>query len=90
MDKADSAWTDYARELGTNIARARTARGYSQDRVAADAGLSRYTYWKLERGQSNPETPANPSLRSILAITQALDTDLSDLLPEHIPDLRRK
>lgn len=90
MDKADSAWSDYARELGTNIARARTAKGYSQDRVAADAGLSRYTYWKLERGQSNPETPANPSLRNVLAIAQALDVGLSDLLPDHTPDLHSR
>lgn len=55
----------------------------------ADAGLSRFTYWKLERGESNPDTPANPRLRSILAVAQALDVELADLLPKHIPDLRR-
>ena len=90
MHNTDPTWKDYARELGINIARARTAKGYSQDRVAAEAGLSRFTYWKLEQGESNPDTPANPRLRSILAVAQALDVELTDLLPKHIPDLRRR
>ena len=90
MYNTDPTWKDYARELGINIARARTAKGYSQDRVAAEAGLSRFTYWKLERGESNPDTPANPRLRSILAVAQALDIELADLLPKHTPDLRRR
>lgn len=74
------------REPGINIARARTAKRYSQDRVAAVAGLSRFTYQKLERGESNPDTSANPRLRSILAFAQALDIE-ADLLPKHTPDL---
>ena len=48
MDNADPTWKGYAQEVGIDIARARTAKGYSQDRVAADAGLSHFTYWKLE------------------------------------------
>ncbi|WP_156147876.1 hypothetical protein [Bifidobacterium kimbladii] len=55
----------------------------------ADVGLSRFTYWKLEREESNPDIPANPRLRSILTLAQALDIKLADLLPMHIPDLRR-
>ena len=90
MDKADWAWKDYAQELSINIARARTAKGYSQDGVAADACLSRFTYWKLERGESNPDIPANPRLRNILAVAQALDIELADLLPEYTPDLHRR
>lgn len=87
MDENDDSWRVYARCLGLNIARARDAKGYSQDRVAADARLSRFTYWKLERGESNPDTPANPSLRTLLAVSQALGVELCDLLPEHVPDL---
>ena len=90
MFNAAPTWKDYAREFGINVARARTAKGYSQDRVAAEAGLSRFTYWKLERGESNPDTPANPRLRSNLAVAQALDIELADLLPKHTPDLRRR
>ncbi|MDT7511735.1 hypothetical protein [Bifidobacterium sp. H6bp9] len=55
----------------------------------ADVGLSRFTHWKLERRESNPYTPANPRLCNILAVAQALDVELADLLPKHIPDLRR-
>ena len=40
-------WDAYAREIGTNIQRHRAARGFSQDRVAYEANLSRYTYQKL-------------------------------------------
>jgi len=90
MDNTDLTWKDYARELGINIVRAHTTKGYSQDRLAADAGLSRFTYWKLERGESNPDTPANPRLRSILTVAQALNTELANLLPKHTPDFRRQ
>ena len=88
MDKADPTWKGYARKLGINIARVRTAKGYFEDRVVADVGLSRFTYWKLEREESNPDIPANPRLCSILTLAQALDIKLADLLPMHIPDLR--
>lgn len=59
----------------------------SQDAVAYRAGLSRYTYQKFEKGESRPGQPANPSVRSLLAIAQALGTDLESLLPELVPDL---
>ncbi|WEV67821.1 helix-turn-helix transcriptional regulator [Bifidobacterium sp. ESL0769] len=85
-----SSWDDYARELGLNIARVRESKGMSQDEVAAGACLSRFTYWKLERGESNPGTPANPSLRNLLAVAQSLGVDLEDLLPGTVPDLRNR
>lgn len=75
-------WDAYARDIGTNIQRHRVARGYSQDRVAYEANLSRYTYQKLEKGESRPGTPANPRLMTLLAIAQVLKVDLNDLLPE--------
>lgn len=87
MQNVDDSWDGYVKEIGVNIARIRTAKGYSQDRVSADARISRFTYWKLERGESNPKTPANPSLRNMLAVAQALDVELTDLLPPDTPDL---
>jgi transcriptional regulator with XRE-family HTH domain len=84
------SWSVYARELGLNIARVRESKGMSQDQVAAGACLSRFTYWKLERGESNPDTPANPSLRNVLAVAQSLDVELEDLLPDSVPDLRNR
>ena len=80
-------WDRFAREIGTNIQRYRAARGFSQDRVAYEANLSRYTYQKLEKGESRPGTPANPRLMTLLAISQVLAVRLEDLLPEVKPDL---
>lgn len=81
------SWADYARELGTNLARARDARGLSQERVAHAAGISGYTYHKFEKGESKPGTPANPTLRTLLALAQVLEVGLVELLPERTPDL---
>lgn len=81
------AWDRYARELGQNIQRERARVGYSQDRVAYESGLSRYTYQKLEKGESRPGTPANPTVKTLLAVAQVLGVDLTDLLPARTPDL---
>lgn len=65
----------------------------SQIQVANAADLSRYTYQKLESGiGSKPTgvkgtTPANPSLRNVMAVAQALGVTLADLLPAKLPDL---
>ncbi|MBI0105569.1 hypothetical protein [Bifidobacterium polysaccharolyticum] len=56
MDNIDLTWKGHAQEIGINIAIARTVKRHPQDRVAADAGLSRFTYWKLECGESNHDT----------------------------------
>ncbi|MEV7758001.1 helix-turn-helix domain-containing protein [Microbacterium sp. NPDC089180] len=80
-------WDAYARAIGTNIQRQRIARGYSQDRVAYEANLSRYTYQKLEKGESRPGTPANPTVRTLLAVAQVLGVGLAEILPGDAPDL---
>lgn len=59
----------------------------SQEDVAYAAGLSRYTYQKLEKGESQPGTPANPSLRNVMALAQVLEVPLERLLPKEPPDL---
>lgn len=84
---SSEAWDRYARELGQNIQRERARVGYSQDRVAYESGLSRYTYQKLEKGESRPGTPANPTVKTLLAVAQVLGVDLTDLLPARTPDL---
>lgn len=82
-----STWDAYAREIGHRLQRLRLRTGLSQDAVAYRANLSRYTYQKFEKGESRPGTPANPSVRSLLAIAQALDAQLDDVLPDWTPDL---
>ncbi len=81
-------WDAFASALGTRIQRARVERGLTQEEVAYAAGLSRYNFQKFEKGESMPGTPANPSLRNIMAIAQVLEIPLERLLPELWPDLR--
>ena len=84
----DSAWSDYAGEIATNLRRLRQEAGLSQEDVAYRSGLTRYTYQKYEKGESKPGTPANPTIRTLLAMSQALGVSLMDILPAKIPDLR--
>lgn len=81
-------WARFSRQLGTSIQRHREAAGLSQEQLAYGAGLSRYTFQKFEKGESMPGTPANPSLRNIMAIAQVLGITLDDLVPTEWPDLR--
>ena len=81
------AWATYAVELGHRLQRRRLELGLSQEQVAYRAKLSRFTYQKYESGQSRPDLPANPSLRSLIAIAQVLDSALESLLPDGAPDL---
>lgn len=78
-------WATYARDLGVNLARARQAADLSQERVAHAAGISTFTYRKLEKGESNPGTPANPRLRTLVALAEVLRIQTCDLLPPKVP-----
>jgi transcriptional regulator with XRE-family HTH domain len=79
------AWERYARDLGVRLHRLRTARGLSQERLAVAADISAFTYRKLEKGESNPGTAANPRLRTLIALAEVLDVELADLLPPKRP-----
>jgi transcriptional regulator with XRE-family HTH domain len=82
-----AAWTTYARELGVNLLQARIEKNISQEKLAYQAGISAFTYQKYEKGQSKPGTPMNPRLVTIVALSQALDVPLWDLLPDGVPDM---
>lgn len=86
-DAPTDPWAHYTRNLGINLARAREAVGLSQERVAHAAGISTFTYRKLEKGESNPGTPANPRLRTLVALAEVLDTDVTALLPANPPHI---
>ena len=83
----DDEWADYARRLGIELNRTRHRAGLTQEKLAYAAGLTRYHYQQLEKGESRPDKPANPSLRNILALAQALGVTLEELLPDDVPDL---
>lgn len=80
-------WEAFTRELGTRIQRLRVDSGLSQERLAYAAGITRFTYQKLEKGESTPGSPANPTLRTLMALAQQLEVTLDELLPLPWPDL---
>ena len=82
MTDVPDPWNEFAHEFGARLRRARSDRGLSQDHVAHAAGLATFTYRKLEHGESNPGTPANPRLRTIVCLAEVLGVSLSDLLPQ--------
>jgi len=88
LDETDP-WGTFVRELGHNIAVRRAEQGLSQEETAYRAGLSRYTYQKLERGSGRPNQLGNPSLRSVVLVALALDTTLEELVPD-APDILRR
>ena len=81
MSELTDPWTDFARELGVRMLRARAEKQMSQEQVAHAAGLATFTYRKREKGESNPGTAANPRLRTLVALAEVLDVPLSELLP---------
>lgn len=83
--RSANEWDAYVRELGIRLQRARKERSLSQERVAHAAGISAFTYRKLEKGESNPGTPANPRLRTLVALAEILGVRVTDLLPEELP-----
>lgn len=86
-DVVDAAWEQVAQHFAVQLRRFRLAAGLSQEDVAYRAGLSRFIYQQYEKGESRSGRPANPALRSVLAIAQVLDVSALDLLPSDLPDL---
>ncbi|MEN2740454.1 helix-turn-helix transcriptional regulator [Microbacterium sp. X-17] len=76
-----AAWIAYAEALGLALSNARRRRGLSQERIAHAAGISTFTYRKLEKGESNPGTPANPRLVTLVSLAEVLHVPVVDLLP---------
>jgi len=80
-DDPNQAWEQYTAALGIALARARATRGLSQEQVAYAAGIAAFSYRKLEKGESNPGTPANPRLRTLVALAGVLGVPVAALLP---------
>ncbi len=60
--------------FATNLRARRTARGLSQEAVAAAAAMDPSQYGRIERGR------VDPGLRTVMRIARALDTTPSELL----------
>lgn len=83
--RSSDPWETYARDLGVQLHRLRIDRGLTQERLAVAANITAFTYRKLEKGESNPGTPANPRLKTLVALAEVLDVDVVDLLPPRRP-----
>ncbi|RSX51387.1 XRE family transcriptional regulator [Bifidobacterium goeldii] len=80
-------WAKYSQELGFTLRRLRGARGFSQERVASDAGMSKVQYQRLE-GLGG--APSNPTIKTLIAVAEVLDVSIGDLVPQPWPDLRAR
>ena len=80
-------WSPYVQELGLELHRRRIAAGLSQEQLAAAAGITRATYAQLEKGLSRPEVAANPSLYTLVALSNVLRVEVQELLPKGAPDV---
>lgn len=71
-----------SQQLGTHIARLRVAKNLSQQALAEAVGISTNHLQLLESGLSDraKQTPANPRLSTLIALSRALDISLPDLL----------
>ncbi|MFD7870706.1 helix-turn-helix transcriptional regulator [Microbacterium sp. NPDC059771] len=80
-------WQEFAIELGHQIRRLRVAKELSQEALAFRAGLTRFTVQRYEAGEGQTGSPANPSLRTVVALSQVLDVPVEELLPANRPDV---
>lgn len=71
-----------SKQLGIHVARLRVDKGLSQEALAQQVGISTNHLQLLESGLSDRKkgTPANPRLSTLLALSQALEVALGDLL----------
>jgi transcriptional regulator with XRE-family HTH domain len=64
------------KEIGRQIRTVRKAKGWSQEQLAAEAGIDRSYMSGIERGVRNI------SVLKLASLAQVLGTRLSDLLPK--------
>lgn len=86
----EDEWREFAQSLALQLRRLRLRTGLSQEEVAHRANLSRFIYRQYENGESRRGFPANPALRSIIAIAQVFEEPIEELLPSPLPDLRSR
>lgn len=86
LDERDAS-VQIAGQFAAQLRRRRDELAMSQEDVASRAGVSRYVYQMFEKGEGRPGRPANPQLRTMIALAQALDMPVASLIPADLPDL---
>lgn len=74
------SYTDFVAKLARRMRVLREDLGLSQEKVAHGAWLAVFTYMKYERAESNPRTPMNPQLHTLLALADVFQVSLQELL----------
>lgn len=75
MSVEDVCFTDALASLSQNCKRRRRIQGLSVARLEQISGVKAATLWRIEGGVG-----ANPTLRTLCKLADALDCPLSDLL----------
>lgn len=75
MPVEDACFSDTLGNLSKNCKRRRRAQGSSVARLEQVSGVKAATIWRIEGGVG-----ANPTLRTLCKLADALDCPLSDLL----------
>ena len=63
----------YLKKLGRHIANLRKEKGFSQDKLYLEAGMSRGTIHKIETGQSDPR------VGTLLKVSDALKIPMEEI-----------
>lgn len=74
-------WAAYALAFGLRLKTFRDRTGLSQIALADRAGLAHNSVKLLELGKSSGVKPANPELRTVYRLAEALGVSPADLLP---------
>jgi DNA-binding XRE family transcriptional regulator len=64
----------YLKKLGAHIAKLRKSKGFSQDRIYLEAGFSRGTMSKIEKGL------VEPKIFTLIKIAETIGVKITDLL----------
>lgn len=88
MSLSERAWQAHARRLSLRILELRAERGWSQEKLADEAGISRSLVQFVETGRKSRargaaaagRTPFNPTLRTLYALAGAFGVSIPDLL----------
>jgi transcriptional regulator with XRE-family HTH domain len=74
LQPGTSAISEIEQRLGRRVSELRSARGYTQDRLASETGFTKGYLSKIENSK------VIPPIGTLVKIAQALHTDLADLL----------
>lgn len=74
------SYEQFVKKLANRLQMFRKDLGLTKENMAHKAGIAVFTYLKYENGESNPKTPMNPRIHTLLALAKAFDMSILELL----------